>query len=319
MRKHTPKILGALLTIALVLVAALACARMIPIQANAASVSDLTFTLNSDGVSYSVTACKTSASGSLTIPATYNSKPVTSIGNYAFIDCYNLTSVAILENVTTIGDCAFFYCSSLTSITIPVSVTSIGNYAFYNCSSLTGITIPDSVTSIGVGAFEFCTSLTSITIPEGVTSIGNGAFLGCTSLTSITIPESVTTIGDYAFYGCTSLTDVYYTGTAEQWAQISIGSYNNPLLNATLHTEWKVVVYGDADGNGVVNGADVIRLKNYLANYDYDTGVSSVEISAGADANGDGVVNGVDVIRLKNYLAAYDYDTGTSTIPLGPQ
>ncbi|MBR4720590.1 MAG: leucine-rich repeat protein [Clostridia bacterium] len=113
---------------------------------------------------------------------------VTSIGNYAFSGCSNLTSIAIPNRVTSIGDWAFEGCRGLTSITIPNSVTSIGNYAFSRCSILTSITIPDSVTSIGDYAFYDCGSLTSITIPNSVTSIGSGAFSGCSGLTSITLP-----------------------------------------------------------------------------------------------------------------------------------
>ena len=64
---------------------------------------------------------------------------VTSIGNYAFRGCANLTSVTIGNSVTSIGDCTFECCTSLTSITIPDSVTSIGDSAFYNCSSLTSV------------------------------------------------------------------------------------------------------------------------------------------------------------------------------------
>ena len=77
-------------------------------------------------------------------------------------------------------------------------------------------------------------------------------------------------------------------------------------------------VYGDATGDRVVNGVDVVRLIKYIANYDYDTGTSTVEINPGADANGDGEINGLDVVRLKKYIANYDYDTETSTIALGP-
>ena len=76
-------------------------------------------------------------------------------------------------------------------------------------------------------------------------------------------------------------------------------------------------VYGDVNGDGNVDGFDVIRLKKYLANYDYETQTSTVDIQPGADANGDNEVNGFDVIRLKKYLANYDYETGTSSIVLG--
>ena len=59
-------------------------------------------------------------------------------------------------SVTTIGEWAFYNCSDLTSIDIPNPVTSIGSYAFYGCSGLTSITIPNSVTNIGNYAFFYC-------------------------------------------------------------------------------------------------------------------------------------------------------------------
>ena len=157
-------------------------------------------------------------------------KGVTSVGDYAFRSCNNLTSIMISNSVTSIGNSAFFYCTSLTSvtipdnvtsienyafaytglksITIPDSVTNIGNYAFAGCKDLTSITIPDSVTSIGNYAFYNCSSLTSITIPDSVTSIGTATFSGCKNLTSITIPDSVTSIGNSAFVGCKNLTSI---------------------------------------------------------------------------------------------------------------
>lgn len=83
---------------------------------------------------------------------------VTSIGNYAFYNCYNLTSVTIPSSVTSIGDYAFMYCRRLASITISDGVTSIGSWAFSGCTNLTSVTIPSSVTSIGDGAFNGCYS-----------------------------------------------------------------------------------------------------------------------------------------------------------------
>ena len=127
---------------------------------------------------------------------------VTSIGNYAFYNCYSLSSITIPDSVTSIGSNAFSSCYSLSSITIPDSVTSIGSNAFSNCYSLSSITIPNSVTSIDSYAFAYCRSLSSITIPDSVTSIGNYAFSNCSSLPSITIPNSVTSIGGNAFTNC---------------------------------------------------------------------------------------------------------------------
>ncbi|MBP3401788.1 MAG: leucine-rich repeat protein [Clostridia bacterium] len=75
----------------------------------------------------------------------------------------------------------------------------------------------------------------NVIIPDDVTSIGDYAFYNCTSLTSIVIPDSVMSIGNYAFNNCTSLTDVYYTGSEEEWAKISIGSYNFSLTGANIH------------------------------------------------------------------------------------
>ena len=150
---------------------------------------------------------------------------------------YGIYTYKVSKYSTTITGCNK---SAKGAITMPskidgMPVTSIGAFAFDGCTGLTSITIPDSVTRIGDGAFSGCTGLTSITIPNSVTSIGDGAFLECTGLTSITIPNSVTSIGDEAFWDCTGLKDVYYTGSKDEWKAISVGSYNDNLLNATIH------------------------------------------------------------------------------------
>ena len=146
------------------------------------------------------------------------SNKVTTIDEYAFDCCFNLTTVTFGENcqLTTIGEHAFSYCSSLTSINIPDSVTTIGEYAFEGCSSLTSIYIPDSVTTIGRRAFYNCINLTTVTISENsqLTAIGESAFEGCSSLTSIYIPDTVTTIGQSAFYNTSSLT-IYCEASSE--------------------------------------------------------------------------------------------------------
>jgi len=77
-------------------------------------------------------------------------------------------------------------------------------------------------------------------------------------------------------------------------------------------------VYGDANGDGKINGQDATRLLRYLANYNPFTGESTVTVGNGADANGDGKINGQDATRLLRYLANYNPFTGESSVTLGP-
>ena len=162
-----------------------------------------------DGTTYTVTSIGNAAFWnntdltSVTIP-----NSVTSIDKQAFEGCSSLTSVTMGNDVATIGEWAFSGCSSLTSITIPNGVTSIGGSAFSSCSSLISIVIPNSVTTIVDYAFYGCTGLTSVAMGNSVTSIGGSAFFNCNSLTSITIPKSVESIGNQAFDECNSLTSV---------------------------------------------------------------------------------------------------------------
>ena len=194
-------------------------------------------------------------SGAVTIPesVTYSGSTysVTSIGGYAFSECFSLTSVVIPNSVTTIGECAFYRCSSLTSVEIPNSVTSIGAGAFSFCSSLTSVKIPNSVTSIRSSAFEYCSRLTSVVIPNSVTSIGVWAFAYCYGLTSVEIPNSVTSIGAEAFDDCNRLT----TATVGcSWITNPLVEFGaNVTVNATLHSYENGVctVCGKEDTTGI--------------------------------------------------------------------
>lgn len=182
---------------------------------------------------------------------------VTSIGNYAFYNCINLTNVYIGQKVTRIGKCAFAGCVKLANVNFPKGIKRIEDNAFENtiitdvvlpdglehlgyntfkdCEKLTSVVIPDGVTEIDEFAFYNCTSIRILKIGKSVKRIGNWAFKGCTNLEIIYMPESVEIIGDYAFENCPSITDVYYAGSKSQWSAIDVGLYNDDLLNATIH------------------------------------------------------------------------------------
>lgn len=158
---------------------------------------------------------------------------VTSIGEFAFYTCKQVSSVTIPNSVRKIGAYAFRFCFGLTSVMIPDSVRIIGSYAFDDCIGLTSVTISNGVTIIGDYAFYNCYLLTNVTIPDSVTSIGDAVFYYCRNLQSITIGSGVTRIGANVFTECKNLSDVYYNGTQEQWNRI--GGNNVHIYHATVH------------------------------------------------------------------------------------
>ncbi|MBO6250065.1 MAG: leucine-rich repeat protein [Muribaculaceae bacterium] len=194
--------------LAIVLIACSLVAEAIDFEMN-----NLRYSVNSDNTSVTVTtpAEGKTYSGDITIPGSVANNgvtySVTAIGEYAFEDCTELTSVVMPNSVTSIGEYAFDYCLKLKSVVMPNSVTSIGNGAFHYCSALTSVSLPENLTSIGNMCFQWCFKLKDVDIPASVTKIGDAAFDGC-SLTKVVIPNSVTEIGDYSFRSCDKLTDV---------------------------------------------------------------------------------------------------------------
>jgi len=99
----------------------------------------------------------------------------------------NLRQVRIPQTVTTIGDYSFSMCRNLSVINFPHSIIFIGKKAFW-WSYLKQVTIPNSVVEIGDEAFSYCLSLTQVSIPSSVTNIGRNAFYESTNLEEIIVP-----------------------------------------------------------------------------------------------------------------------------------
>lgn len=203
------------------------CISLLPAQTQAASESDLTFYKFRNVDQYYVDDCNGSASGSLTVPATYNGMPVTHIETQAFEYCSELTEIIISDGVTHIMDFAFQSCNKLTSVKLPDSIVHIDKAAFKGCSKLSDITIPDGVKRIESGTFYGCTSLTSMALPDSVYHIDSIAFQYCSNLVSIKLPEKNCYIYQYAFDGCSKLSGINIPAGMTKIAQYTFNNCKN--------------------------------------------------------------------------------------------
>ena len=282
---------------------------------------------------------------SVTIP-----QGVASIGYGAFSDCTSLTSVTIPNGVTSIGYGAFSDCTNLSDIYFNGTEAQwnaiekgedwdavTGDYTLHFLGEQGGQIVIESAT-VRVGDTVTLELLLQnnpgvmgliITLEYDKTvltleSVENGTLLkDLDQGVNLSWSADENCVEDGVLCTLTfRVAEDAPTGNYQIRAKFREAS-NEDLEDVAFEIvpgQLEVVdyLYGDANGDGVVNGKDMLLLRKYMANYDYDTDTSTVTVFAGADANGDGVVNGKDMLLMRKYMANYDYDTGTSTVVLGP-
>lgn len=124
-------------------------------------------------------------------------------------------------------------------------VVEIAARAFYGAASVSAIQIPAGITRIGSLAFGDCRNLSYISVDERNTVFcdrdgvlysadGHTLFLypALRQGSTYTLRREVTEIREMAFYNCVYLKNINYTGTAEDWEAILIGSKNHSLIAA---------------------------------------------------------------------------------------
>ena len=94
-----------------------------------------------------------------------------------FKDRADIRKVVVQRGVTTVGDYAFYGCENLTSVTLPDTVTQIGKLAFYGCKELRTLTVPDSVLTVEDYAFAKA-GLQTIVFRGSAPVLGAGIFAG---------------------------------------------------------------------------------------------------------------------------------------------
>ncbi|MCM1557155.1 MAG: leucine-rich repeat domain-containing protein [Anaeroplasma bactoclasticum] len=166
------------------------------------------------------------------------------IGNTAFANCINLTSITLPKGVVTIGDSAFYGCTKLLEVynlsALDIEAGSIaygyvgyyakkiykeegesniilqGDYTFYKDDE-------NNYSLIGYSGHE-----ADLVLPKDINGSGyqiyKTAFEESTFLSSITISDGVIGIEERTFSSC-PLKSIYYDGNLEEWCSSRLDSY----------------------------------------------------------------------------------------------
>ena len=156
------------------------------------------------------------------------------VGDRAFADCENLTSIEFKNDITYLGAGAFDNCKNLETVTFNGDCEQIAKLAFHGCTSLTDLTLPDcnlvigdeafvksglknlkfsantSLDNIGINAFKGISSFSIDVSKSNIYKLdGNTVYtkdgttlvfrLPTDKSTSFTVPATVKKIGDAAF------------------------------------------------------------------------------------------------------------------------
>lgn len=155
-------------------------------------------------------------------------KTVSEIGEDAFVDCINITSITIPDNITEIKAGAFALCTNLSFVKFPKKLYSIGRQAFSGCKSLKEVRLPDNVAYIGNSAFESCVQLEKVFLSNKLRDVGSSAFRRCSQLKTVIFPESIKNIETGAFRDCPSLQNIEIPdGVMVAYAAFDESSFSN--------------------------------------------------------------------------------------------
>ena len=77
-------------------------------------------------------------------------------------------------------------CYNLKTVELPDDLSSLGMSVFKNCSSLVNIDLSNtSIDTIQQGAFNNCSALKRIDFPKSLNNIDERSFVGCSSLSAL--------------------------------------------------------------------------------------------------------------------------------------
>ncbi|WP_311436051.1 leucine-rich repeat domain-containing protein [Hoylesella timonensis] len=171
--------------------------------------------------------------GTLTISGTGKMEHADGNSGYAWgTDNHTLNrslikKVVVEEGVTTLGEYIFWDCQNLTEVSLPKSLTALKKECFKSCPKLKEITLPDNITLIDESAFEECKALETVTFPKNLKEIKAKAFHTC-NLKKVDLSQTqVETIGMGAFAHNANCTEVYLPKTLTTFFGTDEGAFGD--------------------------------------------------------------------------------------------
>ena len=218
-------------------------------------IGDLCYTITSTtDKTVSVEAASQEIKGDVVIPSivSYNDVDfiVTSIPDYGFAYCHEISSLTIPTTMMYIGDSAFSWMWYLEVLIfdnpqqlnvhpwafnydwrafksvkiinsdekeklnygVPFMYLLPSHELYLNGNIVEDYKVPEGVENIGV-LFTNCNTLKTIDMPNSIKQIEPLAFYNCTALKTITLSSSLNQIGYEAFSGCPELNTIYVKST----------------------------------------------------------------------------------------------------------
>ncbi len=258
-----------------------------------------TYQVKPDGTA-AITGCANS--GGVVIPEQLNGHTVTSLARELFFARGGITSVSLPATVTYFGDdpgdstwdYVFSYCFDLKAIHV-----AQGNPAFMDV---------DGVLYSRDGRILYnypCARAGSVYhVPAKTRTICCTAFASSANLKEVYLDGGNAIWFTYTFFNDGDLT-VYYppdsvsAGRADLFIQNGLSRETSDEWNRfqVLGAEEPEPLSGDVNGDGQVDGRDLVRLAKHMAG-------DSVSVNEkAADLTGDGLIDGRDVLRLAKKLA----------------
>lgn len=264
---------------------------------------------------------------------------VNSIDRKAYMNA-SVFEVSIPKSVCFIGkDSTFMNCFALQKVSFRQSENNLLMHKKIPRKGINlPLFLTDHSHEVGVRCFSGCRSLTSVDLVPFLVCGDDGtcggnhhimeyAFENCYNLKQISIPQSnsssyVIGIDEYAFKGCSSLEDIYVEASEYQKPTCDQNAFDQETYeNAVLHVPANLMNYfttaegwknfqhimplseasGDANGDGQINGLDVVQTVDYIVNQTY-----KLEVDLYPVGNPDGVINGMDLVELVELVMSQD-------------